>query len=53
MATLRVRGVWASACIFSHALAMSMLYFQYEGASGSSPPMTPVASSFGASKRCA
>jgi hypothetical protein len=35
-ATLRVRGVGASASAASHALAMSMLVRQYAGASGSS-----------------
>jgi hypothetical protein len=52
-ATLRVCGVFASFCAFSHALAISMLNFQELGASGSSPPRSPVDSSLPASKRWA
>lgn len=49
----RVRGVFASRSACSQARAMSMLTFQYAGASASSPPIRPVTSSLGASKRWA
>ena len=48
--TFRVPGVDGLArAAASHAFATSMLKRQVSGASGSSPPMMPVASSFGAS----
>jgi hypothetical protein len=50
-ATLRVFGVAASWRARSHACATSMLKFQVPGAPGSCPPIWPVGSSFGASKR--
>jgi hypothetical protein len=53
IATRRVAGVGASAIVRSQARAMSMLERQYAGTSGSDPPITPLASSFAASKRWA
>ena len=48
-ATLRVPGTTASSNAASHARATSMLNFHVPGASGSAPPTSPDASSFGAS----
>jgi len=52
-ATRRVHGTVASCRVRSHARATSMLNRQVSGAPGSDPPMMPVASSFGVSKRWA
>ena len=51
MATLRVCGVGDCFSARSHEVATSMLNCQVSGAFGSEPPITPVASSFGALNR--
>jgi len=50
---LRVPGVTASSSAPSHARATPVLKRQVSGTFGSEPTSMPVASSFGASKRCA
>jgi hypothetical protein len=51
--TVRVCGTRAASTARSHEVATSMLKRHVSGAPGSPPPTIPVASSFGASWRCA